>query len=182
MNIPWSGVGVRGRCVSQGWLCWAQAKYLNGCLVARRVVLCKLVGTAAFREVPRNRGLTPEVPLACPCRNTSCNFRFGSRATSSQMFSKLQRQAPWTPIAVASAALGLALYCLHSRTAPTPPTPGPTQVSEEQPCQASDAEHQSDAMNPEERAYHERFMREAIAMVNYFQQAFSDILDDSLPQ
>ena len=169
VNIPWSGVGVRGRCVSQGWLCWAQVKYLNGCLVARRVVLCKVIGTAAFPEVPRNRGLTPEVPLACPCRNTNCDFRFGSSATSSQMFSKPQRQAPWTPIVAASTALGLALYYLHSRTAPTTPAPGPTQVSEEQPCQASVAEHQSDAMNPEERAYHERFMREAIAMVNYFQ-------------
>ncbi|EAT90711.1 hypothetical protein HBI56_159410 [Parastagonospora nodorum] len=80
------------------------------------------------------------------------------------MFSKPQRQAPWTPIVAASTALGLALYYLHSRTAPTTPAPGPTQVSEEQPCQASVAEHQSDAMNPEERAYHERFMREAIAM------------------
>jgi len=35
-----------------------------------------------------------------------------------------------------------------------------------QPCQAPAADHDADDMNPEERAYHEGFMREAISMVN----------------
>ncbi|KAK7192705.1 hypothetical protein DPSP01_006867 [Paraphaeosphaeria sporulosa] len=36
--------------------------------------------------------------------------------------------------------------------------------SEPQPCQAPGADHDADDMDPEERAYHERFMREAINM------------------
>ena len=37
----------------------------------------------------------------------------------------------------------------------------------QQPCQDSSADHDSGDMDPEERAYHERFMREAINMVNH---------------
>lgn len=79
---------------------------------------------------------------------------------------KLQRQQLWTPFVVASAALGLALYYLHTRKSTTSSAPEVTQVNEEQTCQASEDDHKLDAMNAEERAYHERFMREAIAMVN----------------
>lgn len=36
-----------------------------------------------------------------------------------------------------------------------------------QPCQAPAADHDADDMDPVERAYHERFMREAISMVRF---------------
>jgi tRNA-specific adenosine deaminase 2 len=82
---------------------------------------------------------------------------------------RLLRQEQWTPIVVASAALGLALYHLYTRgRKPAPPSAlDRSQVGEEQTCQASDDDHKLDAMNAEERAYHERFMREAIAMVHH---------------
>ena len=38
---------------------------------------------------------------------------------------------------------------------------------EQQPRQDQPADHDADDMDPEERAYHERFMREAISMVNH---------------
>jgi tRNA-specific adenosine deaminase 2 len=76
---------------------------------------------------------------------------------------RLQRQQPWAPFIVASAALGLALYYLYTINPPQSSAPRSSQVNEEQPCQASDKPNE---MNAEERAYHERFMREAIAMVN----------------
>jgi tRNA-specific adenosine deaminase 2 len=77
----------------------------------------------------------------------------------------LQRQAPWAPFVVASAALGLALYYLRTPTSPPRSSASNlSQVNEQQPCQAPD--DLLAAMDAEERAYHERFMREAIAMVN----------------
>ena len=36
-----------------------------------------------------------------------------------------------------------------------------------QECQDTAADHDADNMSPDERAYHERFMREAINMVNH---------------
>lgn len=79
----------------------------------------------------------------------------------------LQRQAPWTPFVVASAALGLALYYMHTRHSPTASAAKPSQVNATQPCQDSDADHRLQIMSAQDRAYHERFMREAIAMVNH---------------
>ncbi|OAK97896.1 cytidine deaminase-like protein [Phaeosphaeriaceae sp. SRC1lsM3a] len=76
----------------------------------------------------------------------------------------LQRQAPWTPFVVASAALGLALYYMHTRHSPTASAAKPSQVNATQPCQDSDADHRLQIMSAQDRAYHERFMREAIAM------------------
>jgi tRNA-specific adenosine deaminase 2 len=76
---------------------------------------------------------------------------------------RLQWQEPWTPFVVASAALAFALYYLHTHTSPS--TASKPSQEDDQPCQASDTEHRLANMNPEERAYHERFMREAIAMV-----------------
>jgi tRNA-specific adenosine deaminase 2 len=79
-----------------------------------------------------------------------------------------KRQEPWTPFVVACAALGLVLYYAHTVRSSLPSTASnSSQVNTQQPCQASDADQLLDAMNPEERAYHERFMREAIAMVNH---------------
>jgi tRNA-specific adenosine deaminase 2 len=78
-----------------------------------------------------------------------------------------KRQEPWTPFVVACAALGLALYYAHTSRSSLPSSASNlSQVNAQQPCQASDEDQVLDAMNPEERAYHERFMREAIAMVN----------------
>jgi tRNA-specific adenosine deaminase 2 len=79
----------------------------------------------------------------------------------------LQRQAPsWTPFVVASAALGLALYYLRTLRTSQPPSSASelSQVNQQQPCQGPD--EILAAMDADERAYHERFMREAIAMVN----------------
>ncbi|KAH7078026.1 cytidine deaminase-like protein [Paraphoma chrysanthemicola] len=73
---------------------------------------------------------------------------------------RLQRQEPWLSFALASVAVGLTLY-FHKRSPPSAPS---ASQADEQPCQAPDADHKLNAMNPEERAYHERFMREAIAM------------------
>ncbi|KAL5114453.1 tRNA(adenine34) deaminase [Pleosporales sp. CAS-2024a] len=70
-----------------------------------------------------------------------------------------RRQLPWTPFVAAAAALGIALYCWHIRQPWSP-----TNAHQEQPRQASDAGHELDTMSAEDRAYHERFMREAIAM------------------
>jgi tRNA-specific adenosine deaminase 2 len=89
-----------------------------------------------------------------------------------------QQQALWTPLVVASMALGLALYFLRNLQ-PSSSAVDPSQVDEEQPCQASDANHQSDAMNAEEKAYHERFMREAIAMVSQLHRSHSSNMTDS---
>jgi tRNA-specific adenosine deaminase 2 len=96
----------------------------------------------------------------------------------------LQRQAPWTPVVVASAALGLVLYYLHTRTSHPPSSASHlSQVTQQQPCQAP--EDEIAAMDPEERAYHERFMREAIAMVNqpllHPRQTKQDMADSSSP-
>jgi hypothetical protein len=117
-------------------------------------------------EVPRNlRGASVPLP-----KHQTCAFRFEYLGRNFLMnrTGRLQRQQPWTPFVVASAALGLALYYLHTRgRKPSPTAPEPSQVDEEQACQASDDDHKLGAMNTEERAYHERFMREAIAMVHH---------------
>ncbi|KAG9192073.1 tRNA-specific adenosine deaminase 2 [Alternaria panax] len=63
----------------------------------------------------------------------------------------------------ASAALGLTLYYLRARQTPTSKAADTCQLKTEQ-CQDDEAVHVPDAMDPEERAYHEGFMREAIAM------------------
>jgi hypothetical protein len=78
----------------------------------------------------------------------------------------LRGKAPWTTLAFASVAAGLALYYLHTQQSATPKDGLSSQVNEEQ-RQDEIADHVPDAMDPEERAYHERFMREAIAMVNH---------------
>tara|TARA_R110002003_G_scaffold44_3_gene3193 strand:+ start:10139 stop:10396 length:258 start_codon:yes stop_codon:yes gene_type:complete len=70
---------------------------------------------------------------------------------------RLQQQELWLPFVVASLAMGLALYYTHK---------SPSSHVDEQPCQATNPDHKLIAMDPEERAYHERFMREAIAMVS----------------
>jgi tRNA-specific adenosine deaminase 2 len=76
----------------------------------------------------------------------------------------LKGKEPWATFAFASAALGLALYYLHANAQPSAAQSDEKehQVKEE-PCQDEDAVN---AMDPEVRAYHERFMREAIAMVS----------------
>lgn len=79
----------------------------------------------------------------------------------------LHRQESWLPFLLATAALGLALYYLRTRHPPPSSASNPSQVDQE-PCRAPDPFYKLNAMDPEERAYHERFMREAIAMVNHF--------------
>lgn len=76
------------------------------------------------------------------------------------------RQESWTPFFLATAGLGLALYYLRSQYPPPSSASNTSQVDQE-PCQASDPDHELNAMDPEERKFHERFMREAIAMVNH---------------
>lgn len=82
----------------------------------------------------------------------------------------VQRKAPWAPLVFASAALGLAVYYLNRR----PPSPSgiPKQSqTHQQPCQDSDVDDNLDLMSSEDRAYHEGFMREAIAMVDQLRLA-----------
>jgi tRNA-specific adenosine deaminase 2 len=77
-----------------------------------------------------------------------------------------QAKESWKPLVLASAALGLAFYYLHAQQTAAPQTAHTLQVDAE-PRQDDEAIHVPDAMDPEERAYHEGFMREAIAMVNH---------------
>jgi hypothetical protein len=77
----------------------------------------------------------------------------------------LRGKESWTTLVFASAAFGLALYYLRTQQSATPNDELSSQVNGEQ-RQDEVADHVPDAMDPEERAYHERFMREAIAMVN----------------
>jgi len=79
----------------------------------------------------------------------------------------LQRKEPWTTLALASAVLGLALYYLRTLR-PSPATTTEQRPESDQPRQEESVHHVSNAdkMNGDERAFHERFMREAIAMVN----------------
>ncbi|OSS50752.1 hypothetical protein B5807_04535 [Epicoccum nigrum] len=74
------------------------------------------------------------------------------------------RQEPWITAVIASGALGLALYSYlsarHQSTADTA-----KQHSEiERPSAISTTDFVADNMSAEDRAYHERFMREAISM------------------
>jgi tRNA-specific adenosine deaminase 2 len=77
-----------------------------------------------------------------------------------------QAKESWKALVLASAALGLTLYYLHAQQTPTSKSANTSRVHTEQ-CQDNEAIHVPDAMDPEERAYHEGFMREAIAMVNH---------------
>lgn len=79
-----------------------------------------------------------------------------------------KEQEPWLPFVVACAALGLALFYLqtHAQPSATLNDEITSQVGK-QPCQDEDADRVANAMDPEEWACHERFMREAIAMVNH---------------
>lgn len=71
----------------------------------------------------------------------------------------LEWQGPWVPFVFATALLGCALYYLRTRR--------PPPSSDRQPRQAlPDLLDALTKMDPKERAYHERFMREAIAMVS----------------
>jgi hypothetical protein len=85
---------------------------------------------------------------------------FDAWVTSFLMF-RVGEKAPWTTIAFASGALGLALYYLSTTITATQP------AESEQPCQDAPLDLVADDMNVEERAYHERFMREAIGMVSH---------------
>ena len=78
----------------------------------------------------------------------------------------LQGKESWKALVLASAGLGLGLYYLHTQQSTTTNNnPNPPQLIQEE-RQDNEAIHVPDAMDPEERAYHEGFMREAIAMVN----------------
>lgn len=84
------------------------------------------------------------------------------------MAGKVQVNERWRGLLAATAAIGLALYLLRSTTtypletrakASQKPQPQSEALRQEEDC--------IDNMDPEERTYHERFMREAIAMVNH---------------
>ncbi|KAJ4346101.1 tRNA(adenine34) deaminase [Ascochyta clinopodiicola] len=73
------------------------------------------------------------------------------------------RQEPWVTAVVASGALGLALYYLLARR-PLSASTSKEPSQREQPSQSSTTDFVADDMSSEDRAYHERFMREAIGM------------------
>jgi tRNA-specific adenosine deaminase 2 len=87
-----------------------------------------------------------------------------------------QVKESWKALVLASAALGLTLYCLRAQQTTTSKSTHASQVNAE-PCQDDEAIHVPDAMDPEERAYHEGFMREAIAMVSHVPHSMSFILN-----
>lgn len=63
---------------------------------------------------------------------------------------------PGSPSGAASAAASEPLHPLENE-----------ELELDQERQATAADHAPDNMSPDERAYHERFMREAINMVNH---------------
>ncbi|KAJ4316307.1 tRNA(adenine34) deaminase [Neodidymelliopsis sp. IMI 364377] len=73
------------------------------------------------------------------------------------------RQEPWITAVVASGALGFALYYLSVRR-PSPSLTPEQPPESAKPSQESTTDFVADDMSSEDRAYHERFMREAIAM------------------
>lgn len=76
------------------------------------------------------------------------------------------RQEPWIAAVVASGALGLALYSyLSARRQYTADTAEQHSESERL-STISTTDFVADNMSAEDRAYHERFMREAISMVS----------------
>jgi hypothetical protein len=81
------------------------------------------------------------------------------------MFTRV-RQEPWITAVVASGALGLALYYLSARR-PSPADIARQQPEREKPSQTSTTDFVAEDMSAEDRAYHERFMREAIGMVSH---------------
>jgi hypothetical protein len=121
----------------------------------------------------------PEVPRSDPCRNGSWSelpsavhrqhltfWDIHCFESSSFMFTRA-RQEPWITAVVASGALGLALYYLSARLSSPANTPKQPPESEK-PSQDSTTDFVAEDMTTEERAYHERFMREAIGMVSHF--------------
>jgi hypothetical protein len=76
------------------------------------------------------------------------------------------RQEPWVAAMFASGALGLALYYLSARR-PAPASIAKRQPESEKPSETSTTDFVADDMSAEDRAYHERFMREAIGMVSH---------------
>lgn len=76
------------------------------------------------------------------------------------------RQEPWVTAVVASGALGLALYYLSARR----PSSADTAKQQSEPAKPSEiptTDFVAEDMTAEDRAYHERFMREAINMVSH---------------
>ena len=76
------------------------------------------------------------------------------------------RQEPWITAVVASGALGLALYYLSARRASSANI-AKQQPESKKPSQTSTTDFVAEDMSAEDRAYHERFMREAINMVSH---------------
>jgi hypothetical protein len=76
------------------------------------------------------------------------------------------RQEPWVAAVLAAGALSLALYYLSARR-PSPANIAKRQPESEKPSETSTTDLVADDMSAEDRAYHERFMREAIGMVSH---------------
>lgn len=76
-----------------------------------------------------------------------------------------QAREPWRGLLTASLVLGLALYAFASTTQrPTTDSNNKSEADSGPPSQTQDAVRD---MDPQTKAYHEGFMREAIAMVNH---------------
>lgn len=84
--------------------------------------------------------------------------------TTFLMFTRA-RQEPWITAVAASGALGLVLYYLRARR-PSPANTANPQPEREKPSETSTTDFVAEDMSAEDRAYHERFMREAISMVS----------------
>ena len=76
------------------------------------------------------------------------------------------RQEPWITAVVASGALGLALYSYLSARRQYTANTTKQHPESERLSAISTTDFVADNMSAEDRAYHERFMREAISMVS----------------
>ena len=116
----------------------------------------------ALAETVLDRSHADKSPTCTFCFRTSPTVAAASHARG--MNAILKGKQPWQALALASAGLGLALYYLFTQQSLTPNNPSHSTVLQ-QDRQDNEAVHTADDMGPEERAYHEGFMREAIAMV-----------------
>ncbi|KAJ8106082.1 hypothetical protein OPT61_g9778 [Boeremia exigua] len=126
-------------------------------------------GAGAQAEAPAS----PEVPRQALAETVLVGAATCSSPTALHLLGKLfgrplfmftrARQEPWVTAVVASGALGLALYYLSARR-PSPADIAKQQPEPAKPSETSTTDFVADDMSAEDRAYHERFMREAINM------------------
>jgi hypothetical protein len=131
-------------------------------------------GLAHFAERPKGQGSPVQGPLAHTGRRTHCALRqppltFGPAWFWFHLHLHLHLHLPRArlPVLDKEGNMG-ALLSSPEGAAPALATDSHLRPAhdEPQPCQAPAADHDADDMDPDERAYHERFMREAINMVS----------------